>query len=67
MDHNESVRTIIIPPGITLQSLTVNIIDNNIVECNEKFNVTMISVVTCGVTVGSNRITQVMITDDDGT
>ena len=48
-----------------MQPLTINIIDNNIVECNEMFNVTMVSVTTCGVTIGSNRISEVMIRDDD--
>ena len=46
--------------------LTINIIDNNIVECNEMFNKTMVSVTTCGVTIGSARISEVMIRDDDG-
>ena len=49
-----------------MQPLTINIIDNNIVECNEMFNVTMVSVTTCGVTIGSNRISEVMISDDNG-
>ena len=49
-----------------MQPLTIKILDNNIVECNETFNVTMVSVTTCGVTIGSNRISEVMIRDDDG-
>ena len=49
-----------------MQAFAINIIDNNIVECNEKFNVTMTSVTTCGVTIGSDRISEVMIRDDDG-
>ena len=66
MDYNELVKTITISPGVTSQSLLINIIDNNIVECNEKFNVTMMSVTTCGVAIGSNRVSEVMIRDDDG-
>ena len=50
-----------------MQPLTINILDNNIVECNEMFNVAMVSVNTCGVTIGSDRIGEVMIRDDDGT
>ena len=65
MDYGELDRTITIPPGVTSQSFTTNIIDNNIVECNEKFNVTMASATTCGVKIGSNRISEVMIRDDD--
>ena len=49
-----------------MQPFTINIIDNDIVECNETFNVTMMSVTTCGVTIGSNRISEVIIRDDDG-
>ena len=48
-----------------MQSLTIPIVDNNIVECNGILNVTIVSVVTCGVTVGSNNISEVIITDDD--
>ena len=49
-----------------MQPFTINIIDNRIIECNEIFNVTIVSVTTCGVTIGSNNISEVMITDDDG-
>ena len=49
-----------------MQTFSINIIDNDIVECNETFSVTMVSVTTCGVTIGSNRISEVMIRDDDG-
>ena len=48
-----------------MQPLIINIMDNNIVECNEMFNITMMSVTTCGVTIGSNRISEVMIRDND--
>ena len=48
-----------------MQPLTINIIDNDIVECNEMFNITMVSMTTCGVTIGSNRISEVIIRDDD--
>ena len=65
-DYNGSLITVNVPAGVTMQPLTINIIDNNIVECNEMFNVTMVSVTTCGVTIGSNRISEVMIRDDDG-
>ena len=40
--------------------------DDNIVECNEMFIVTMVSVTTCGVTIGSNKTSEVIIRDDDG-
>ena len=65
-DYNRSSITVNVPAGVTMQSLTINIIDDNIVECDEMFNVTMVSVTTYGVTIGSNRISEVMIRDDDG-
>ena len=65
-DYNGSPISVNVPAGVVIQPLTINIINNNIVECNEMFNVTMVSVITCGVTIGSNRISEVMIRDDDG-
>ena len=65
-DYNGSPITVNVPAGVTMQPLAINIIDNNIVECNEMFNVMMVSVTTCGVTIGSNRISEVIIRDDDG-
>ena len=65
-DYNRSPITVNVPAGVTMQPLTINLIDNSIVECNEIFNVTIVSVTTCGVTIGSNRSSEVMIRDDDG-
>ena len=65
-DYNGSPITINVPGGVTMQMFTINIAENNIVECNETFNVIMMSVTTCGVTIGSNRISEVIIRDDDG-
>ena len=65
-DYNGSPITVNVSAGVAMQPLAINIIDNNIVECNEMFNVTMMSVTTCGITTGSNGISEVMIRDDDG-
>ena len=65
-DYNGSPITLNVPAGVIMESLAINIIENNTVECNETFNVTIVSVTTCGVTIGSNNISEVMITDDDG-
>ena len=65
-DYNGSLITINVPAEVTMQMFTINIAENNIVECNETFNVIMMSVTTCGVTIGSNRISEVIIRDDDG-
>ena len=65
-DYSGNTMTVIISARVTTQPLTINIIDNNIVECDETFNVTIVSITTCGVTIGSNNNSEVMITDDDG-
>ena len=65
-DYDGTIKDIIIPPGVTMQTLKINVVNNNIVECHETFNVTIVSVTTCGVTIGSNNNSEVMITDDDG-
>ena len=52
--------------GVMTQSFTVPIVDNNIVECNKTFIVTILSVATCGVTIGNNNRSKVRIADDDG-
>ena len=68
-NYNGNHITVDVPAGVAIQSLTINITDNNIVECDEiLFNVTIISVInyTCGVTIGNDRISEVMIRDDDG-
>ena len=52
--------------GVMTQSFTVPIVDNNIVECNKTFIVTILSVTTCGVTIGNNNRSEVRIADDDG-
>ena len=54
-----------VPAGVMMQSFTVAISDDDIVECDETFIVTITSVTTCGVTVGSNNMSEVTITDDD--
>ena len=64
-DYNGSPKVVNVPAGVMMQTFMLNIIDNNIEECIERFNVRIISVTTCGVTVGSNNISEVIITDDD--
>ena len=48
-----------------IQTFTMTIVDDNTVECNETFNVTISSVTTCGVTIGNDSSTEVKITDND--
>ena len=65
-DYVGTIKAVIIPPGVTMQTFKISLVNNSIVECDETFNVTIVSVTTCGVTIGSNNISEVKITDDDG-
>ena len=57
--------TVDVPAGMMFQTFMITIINNNIVECIERFNVRIISVTTCGVTVGNVNMSEVLITDDN--
>ena len=48
-------------------SFTINIINDYVSECNETFSLMLsISMPPCGVVIGINDISEVMIRDDDG-
>ena len=64
-DYTGGIRVVNVLAGVMMQSFTVAISDNDIVECDETFIVTIMSVTTCGVTIGSNNMSEVTITDDD--
>ena len=57
--------TVDVLAGVVTQEIMINIINNSIVECIERFNVRITSVTTCGVTIGTNNMSEVVITDDD--
>ena len=65
-DHIQQMIVVNVTAGVMTQSFTVPIVDNNIVECNETFIVTILSVTTCGVTIGNNYRSEMSIADDDG-
>ena len=65
-DYSGDPLIVNVSAGLTMQPLAINIINNDIVECNEIFNVMIVSVTTCGVTIGNNNNSEVMIRDDDG-
>ena len=54
-----------VPAGVLSQLHTIAVVNDNIVECDEIFNVTITSVTTCGVTIGVANNAEVMISDDD--
>ena len=64
-DYNGSSKVVNVPAGVMMHTFLINIINNDIEECIESFNVRIISVTTCGVVVGNNNISEVIITDDD--
>ena len=52
---------------MTSTSFTINIIDDNVAECDETFTLTLgVPSLLCGVVSGSNDTSVVMIRDDDG-
>ena len=57
--------TVDVLAGVVTQEIMINIINNSIVECIERFNVRITSATTCGVTIGTNNMSEVVITDDD--
>ena len=50
------------------KSFTINIINENIIECDETFKLTLnVPASTCGAVNGTNNRTEVTIKDDDST
>ena len=57
--------TVNILAGVLSQTFRLSIIDDNIVECSEKFTVVITSVSPNGVAIGTSRSSEVIITDND--
>ena len=55
-----------VPTGEMTQSFTVAIVNDDIMECDETFTVTILSVTGCAVTISNTSRTEVMIVDNDG-
>ena len=64
-DNSHQTTVVNVTAGVMTQSFTVAIVDNSIVECNKTFIVTILSVATCGVTIGNDNRNEVRIADDD--
>ena len=47
------------------QPFQITPINNEELECNKTFNITIQSVTGCGVAIGSNNNIEVLIKDDD--
>lgn len=65
-DYNETRISVDVPAGVLSQSFTIDITDDDIVECNEIFNVIIQSVGTCEVAFGNLTTSEVTIIDNDG-
>ena len=65
-DYNGTNIIVEVSAGVLTQSFTIDIIDDDVVECDEVFSVTIESITTCGVTTGDVISSNVTIMDDDG-
>ena len=55
-----------VPTGKMMQSFTLAIVDDDVMECDETFTITILSVTGCAVTISNSSRTEVMIVDNDG-
>ena len=68
-DYESGPFNVIIPAGETSVPLNISIIDDNIFEANESFNISIdSSSLSCGVYIPPDRMYTLMVTiiDDDG-
>ena len=67
-DYNsQRTVTVTIPANLISRSFTINIIDDNIAECDETFTLTLsVPSSPCGLVSGSVNTSVVMIRDNDG-
>ena len=63
-DYNQRRVSVMIDPGTTRQPFTINIINDNIIECIEAFSLS-IEGTWCGLNTSNGRA-EVIIIDDDG-
>ena len=65
-DYSGDLRAVTVPAGEIAQLFTIPVVDDDVMECDETFTVTILSVTTCAVTFSNGSRTEVMIVDDDG-
>ena len=65
-DYRIDSTTVSVAAETTSKSFTINVINDNIAECDETFSL-MLSIPTppCEVVIGRNDTSEVMIRDDD--
>ena len=64
-DYNGGMITVDVPAGVLSQSFQINITDDDVVECNETFSLTIVSVSGCGNVIGYVNTSEVIIIDND--
>ena len=64
-DYDGERIVLTVHAGVLSQFFVVNVTDDNIVEYNEVFSVSIQSVSTCGVTIGIVNTSDVIITNND--
>ena len=62
-DYNVTVD---VPAGVLSQSFTIDVTDDDIVECDEIFIVIIEPVATCEIAIGNLTTSEVTIIDNDG-
>ena len=63
-DYTGGIMIINIAANVSTQLFNIPIINSNTVECNETFNVIIKSVTGCGVAIGNNHSSEVIIKDN---
>ena len=63
IDYIGGIITINVPAEITAQSFTIDIVDNDLVDCGKRFNITIESATVCTVATGNESSSEVIIID----
>ena len=66
IDYVGGIITVNVSVGITAQSFTIDIADNDLVDCVKRFNITIVSATVCTVATGNDSNSEVIITDHNG-
>ena len=64
-DYSGHARTITIPAGESSRSFSISVVNDNIVECTETFNISMQAISLQGVSIGSVNSIRASIIDND--
>ena len=62
IDYIGGMITVDVPAGLTAQSFTIDIVDNDLVDCVKRFNITIVSATVYTVATG-NESSEVIIMD----